>query len=107
MKDGEVTTLYKENDDYDVDLPTEVIERVNIGVIAVSLSMYDEGMSIEELAEVTGIKKEKVKEVLEFLVNKKMVKRGLNSNIYRVINFKKLLRYLVKNGLVFPLKDEE
>ena len=90
---------------YDVDLPKEVVARVNIGVVAVSLSLYDEGMTVDELAEVTGIKKPEVERCLEFLMRKRMIRKRFDSNIYLVSNFKKLLRYLIANGLVFPLSE--
>ncbi|MCK4844738.1 MAG: helix-turn-helix domain-containing protein [Candidatus Heimdallarchaeota archaeon] len=86
-------------------LDNEVLERVNIGVAAVSLSMYDEGMTLEELAEVTGINESSVKDILGILAEKGMVKKKITSDVYIVINFKKLLHYLVENGLVFPLSD--
>jgi len=86
-------------------LDNEVLERVNIGVVAVSLSMYDEGMTLEELAEVTGINESSVKEILGILVEKGMIKKKITSDVYIVINFKKLLHYLVESGLVFPLSD--
>lgn len=86
-------------------LDNEILERVNIGVVAVSLSMYDEGMILEELAEVTGINESSVKDILGILAKKGMVKKKITSDVYVVINFKKLLHYLVENGLVFPLSD--
>ena len=86
-------------------LDNEVLERVNIGVVAVSLSMYDEGMALEELAEVTGINKSSVKDILVILAEKGMVKKKITSDFYIVINFKKLLHYLVEKGLVFPHSD--
>ena len=86
-------------------LDNEVLERVNIGVVAVSLSMYDEGMTLEELAEVTGINESSVKDILGVLSKKGMVKKKITADVYIVINFKKLLHYLVENGLVFPLSD--
>lgn len=90
---------------YDADLPTEVLARVNLGIVAVSLSLYDEGMSVTELAEVTGIKADEVERCLEYLVQKRMVRKRYGTNIYVVSNFKKLLQYLVANGLVFPIRE--
>ena len=42
----------RSEDAEDIELPTDVIDRVNVGVVAVSLSLYEEGMSIDEIAEV-------------------------------------------------------
>ena len=98
--------MSKDNSEVDVELPTDVIDRVNIGVVAVSLSLYEEGMSLEELIEVTGIKKNDVTSSLEFLINNRMVRRKLNTEFYYVSNFKKMLQFLLSSGLMFPIGDQ-
>lgn len=93
-----------ENDD--VDLPIEVIDRVNVGVIAVSLSLYEEGMDLEELIEVTGISGEDVVKCLGYLIDSRMVRKKIGSDTYRVSNFKKMLQFLLSEGMVFPLGEQ-
>ncbi|MHA1223474.1 MAG: hypothetical protein ACTSP3_09555 [Candidatus Heimdallarchaeaceae archaeon] len=88
--------MSKEKDDVDIELPADVIDRVNIGVVAVSLSLYEEGMDLDELCEVTGIRKDDVMKSLDFL----------NAETYRVSNFKKMLQFLISSGMVFPLGDQ-
>ncbi|MBY8999827.1 MAG: hypothetical protein KGD64_02835 [Candidatus Heimdallarchaeota archaeon] len=95
---------HKENDD--VDLPTEVIDRVNVGVVAVSLSLYEEGMNLEELVEVTGISDEDVSKCLDYLIQNRMVRKKVGSETYRVSNFKKMLQFLLSAGMVFPLGEQ-
>ncbi|MHA1550711.1 MAG: hypothetical protein ACTSUP_04400 [Candidatus Heimdallarchaeaceae archaeon] len=94
--------MNQDNEKEDVDLPTEVIDRVNVGVIAVSLSLYEEGMDLEELIEVTGISEEDVSKCLEYLIDKRMVRKKMSSDSYRVSNFKKMLQFLLSEGMVFP-----
>ncbi|MCK4973463.1 MAG: hypothetical protein KAS52_09085 [Candidatus Heimdallarchaeota archaeon] len=98
--------MNQDNDKDDVDLPTEVIDRVNVGVIAVSLSLYEEGMDLEELIEVTGISREDVSKCLEYLIDDRMVRKKIGSDTYRVSNFKKMLQFLLSEGMVFPLGDQ-
>ncbi len=90
----------------DVDLPIDVIDRVNVGVIAVSLSLYEEGMDLEELIEVTGISGENVSKCLEYLIDNRMVRKKMSSDTYRVSNFKKMLQFLLSAGMVFPLGEQ-
>ena len=90
----------------DVDLPIDVIDRVNVGVIAVSLSLYEEGMDLEELIEVTGISGEDVSKWLEYLIENRMGRKKIGSDTYRVSNFKKMLQYLLSEGMVFPLGEQ-
>ena len=94
--------MNQDNAKDDVDLPIEVIDRVNVGVIAVSLSLYEEGMDLEELIEVTGISGDDVSKCLEYLIDTRMVRKKLGSNTYRVSNFKKMLQFLLSEGMVFP-----
>ena len=101
-----VVIVNQDNDKDDVDLPTEVIDRVNVGVIAVSLSLYEEGMDLEELIEVTGISREDVSKCLEYLIDDRMVRKKIGSDTYRVSNFKKMLQFLLSEGMVFPLGDQ-
>ncbi|MHA1258573.1 MAG: hypothetical protein ACTSSG_05930 [Candidatus Heimdallarchaeaceae archaeon] len=98
--------MSKEKDDVDIELPADVIDRVNIGVVAVSLSLYEEGMDLDELCEVTGIRKDDVMKSLDFLVQNRMVRKKLNAETYRVSNFKKMLQFLISSGMVFPLGDQ-
>lgn len=93
-------------DDTDIELPVDVIDRVNIGVVAVSLSLYEEGMGLEELCEVTGIREEDVMKSLDFLISNRMIKQKINTNIYRVSNFKKMLQFLLSKGMIFPIGDQ-
>ena len=93
-------------DDTDIELPVDVIDRVNIGVVAVSLSLYEEGMDLEELCEVTGIREEDVIKSLEFLVQNRMVRQKMNTNTYRVSNFKKMLQFLLSTGMIFPIGEQ-
>lgn len=95
-----------EENSEDVELPSDVIDRVNVGVVAVSLSLYEEGMSLGELIEVTGIRKEDVMKNLEFLIHHRMVRQRLNTDIYYVSNFKKMLQFLLSSGLMFPISDQ-
>lgn len=94
-------SLSNENENND-DLPTEVLDRVNIGVIAISLSLFDEGMTIQELSKSTGIHIDEVKRAVEILHANRMIKKRMQTGNYIVINFKKLLRFLINNGLVYP-----
>ncbi len=94
-----------ENNKDEYSLPNEVIDRINIGIIGVSLSMYDEGMTIEELSEVTGIPVNKVHEAIDFFVEHRMVKKLLTNDNYKVINFKKMLSLLINLGLIFPISE--
>jgi hypothetical protein len=98
--------LSKEKSDSDLELPEDVIDRVNIGVVAVSLSLYEEGMSMDELVEVTGIRENDVKESLEFLIQKRMVRKKINQELYLVSNFKKMLQFLLSSGMIFPLGEQ-
>ncbi|MHA1202668.1 MAG: hypothetical protein ACTSQ4_09120 [Candidatus Heimdallarchaeaceae archaeon] len=98
--------INQDNEKDDVDLPTEVIDRVNVGVIAVSLSLYEEGMDLEELIEVTGISERDVSKCLEYLIENRMVRKKIGSDTYRVSNFKKMLQYLLSEGMVFPLGEQ-
>ncbi len=98
--------MNQDDEKVDVDLPTEVIDRVNVGVIAVSLSLYEEGMGLEELIEVTGIGGEDVSKCLEYLIDNRMVRKKMGSNTYRVSNFKKMLQFLLSAGMVFPLGEQ-
>jgi len=95
-----------EENNEDVELPTDVIDRVNVGVVAVSLSLYEEGMSLEELIEVTGIRTDDVMRSLKFLINHRMVRKKMNSDFYFVSNFKKMLQFLLSSGLMFPIGDQ-
>ncbi len=95
-----------EENNEDVELPTDVIDRVNVGVVAVSLSLYEEGMNLEELIEVTGIRTDDVMKSLEFLINHRMVRQKMNSEFYFVSNFKKMLQFLLSSGLMFPIGDQ-
>ena len=92
--------------DFDIDLPSEVIDRVNVGVIAVSLSLYEEGMDLDELVEVTGIKEPDVVDCLEYLIQNRMVRKKVGTETYRVSNFKKMLQFLLSAGMVFPMADQ-
>jgi hypothetical protein len=98
--------INQDNEKDDVDLPAEVIDRVNVGVIAVSLSLYEEGMDLEELTEVTGISGEDVSKCLEYLIENRMIRKKMGSDTYRVSNFKKMLQYLLSEGMVFPLGEQ-
>ena len=98
--------MSKEKTDSDADLPEDVIDRVNIGVVAVSLSLYEEGMSLDELIEVTGIRETDVKSSLDFLINNRMVRKKLNQESYHVSNFKKMLQFLLSSGMIFPLGEQ-
>ena len=97
--------MNEENND-DMEIPTDVIDRVNVGVVAVSLSLYEEGMSLGELIEVTGIRENDVMKNLEFLIHHRMVRQRLNTDIYYVSNFKKMLQFLLSSGLMFPISDQ-
>ena len=90
----------------DIELPSDVIERVNVGVVAVSLSLYEEGMSLAELIEVTGIRKKDVLRSLDYLIQHRMIRKKTNSEIYVVSNFKKMLQFLLSSGLMFPLGEQ-
>lgn len=90
----------------DIELPTDVIDRVNVGVVAVSLSLYEEGMSIEEIAEVTGIRETDVQRSMDYLIQNRMIRKKINSDIYVVSNFKKMLQFLLASGMIFPLGDQ-
>ena len=92
--------------DADIELPTDVIDRVNVGVVAVSLSLYEEGMSIDEIAEVTGIRTIDVQKCLDYLVQNRMVRKKMNSDIFIVANFKKMLHFLLASGMIFPMGDQ-
>ncbi|OLS30549.1 MAG: hypothetical protein HeimAB125_18860 [Candidatus Heimdallarchaeota archaeon AB_125] len=97
--------MNEENND-DVEIPTDVIDRVNVGVVAVSLSLYEEGMSLVELIEVTGIRESDVMKSLEFLIDHRMVRQKMNTDFYYVSNFKKMLQFLLSSGLMFPIGDQ-
>ncbi|UJG39654.1 MAG: hypothetical protein K9W45_07225 [Candidatus Heimdallarchaeum aukensis] len=86
-------------------LPTEVMERINLGVVGVSLSMYEEGMTLDELAEVTGINHESVEKCLNYLIKNRMVKQISLKKTYKVVNFKKMLTLLIELGLIFPISE--
>ena len=90
----------------DVDLPSEVLDRVNVGVVAVSLSLYEEGMDLEELTEVTGISEEDVTKCLDYLIENRMVRKKIGSDIFRVSNFKKMLQFLLSAGILFPMGEQ-
>ena len=94
----------RENDD--VDLPTEVLDRVNVGVVAVSLSLYEEGMDLEELVEVTGISAEDVSKCLDYLIENRMIRKKIGADTFKVSNFKKMLQFLLSAGMVFPLGEQ-
>ncbi|MCK5305009.1 MAG: hypothetical protein KAJ72_07150 [Candidatus Heimdallarchaeota archaeon] len=96
----------KNNYDDDIELPSDVIDRVNVGVIAVSISLYEEGMDLDELIEVTGIRKEDVLKCLDYLIQNRMVRKKINTTIYYVSNFKKMLQFLLSSGLMFPIGDQ-
>jgi hypothetical protein len=98
--------MNKEKTDSDVDLSDDVIDRVNVGVIAVSLSLYEEGMSLEELIEVTGIKESDVRKSLDYLMSNRMIRKKLNQESYHVSNFKKMLQFLLSSGMIFPLGEQ-
>ena len=98
--------MSKEKSDSDLELPEDVIDRVNIGVVAVSLSLYEEGMGLDELIEVTGIREDDVKESLEFLIQNRMIKKKINQEVYLVSNFKKMLQFLLSSGMIFPLGEQ-
>lgn len=90
----------------DIELPSDVIDRVNVGVVAVSLSLYEEGMSLNELIEVTGIRKKDVLKSLDYVIQNRMVRKKTGTDIYIVSNFKKMLQFLLSSGLMFPLGDK-
>ena len=90
----------------DIELPSDVIDRVNVGVVAVSLSLYEEGMSLDELIEVTGIRKKDLLKCIEYLIQNRMVRKKTGTDIYMVSNFKKMLQFLLSSGLMFPLGDQ-
>lgn len=90
----------------DIELPTEVIDRVNVGVVAVSLSLYEEGMNLDELVEVTGISEEDVSKCLEYLIENRMVRKKIGADTFRVSNFKKMLQFLLSAGMVFPMGEQ-
>jgi len=94
------------SEDHDIELPSDVIDRVNVGVVAVSLSLYEEGMSLEELIEVTGIRREDVLKSLEFVIKNRMVRKKAGADVYVVSNFKKMLQFLLSSGLMAPLGDQ-
>ena len=96
----------RSEDTDDIELPTDVIDRVNVGVVAVSLSLYEEGMSIDEIAEVTGIRETDVQRSMDYLIQNRMVRKKINSDIYVVSNFKKMLQFLLASGMIFPLGDQ-
>lgn len=98
--------MSKEKSDSNLELPEDVIDRVNIGVVAVSLSLYEEGMSLDELIEVTGIREDDVRESLEFLIQNRMIKKKINQEVYLVSNFKKMLQFLLSSGMIFPLGEQ-
>jgi len=98
--------MSKDKSEFDVELPEDVIDRVNIGVIATSLSLYEEGMRLEELTEVTGIKVDDALKSLDFLIKNRMVRKKMNSDIYRVSNFKKMLQFLLSSGMIFPIGEQ-
>ncbi len=90
----------------DLELPTDVIDRVNVGVVAVSLSLYEEGMSMEEIAEVTGIRTADVEKCLEYLIQKRMIRKKMSTGVFIVYNFKKMLQFLLSSGMIFPMGDQ-
>ncbi len=90
----------------DLELPTDVIDRVNVGVVAVSLSLYEEGMSLEEIADVTGIRIADVEKCLEYLIQKRMIRKRMSTGVFVVSNFKKMLQFLLASGMIFPLGDQ-
>ncbi len=94
------------NFDEDVELPSDVLQRVNVGIVAVSLSLYEEGMDFDELIEVTGIREDDVIKCLDYLIQHRMVRKKINTNIYHVSNFKKMLQFLLSSGLMFPIGDQ-
>ena len=94
------------SNEVDIELPSDVIDRVNVGVVAVSLSLYEEGMSLDELIEVTGIRKKDVLKSLEFVIQNRMVRKKTGTDTYVVSNFKKMLQFLLSSGLMFPLGDQ-
>lgn len=96
----------RSDDTEDIELPTDVIDRVNVGVVAVSLSLYEEGMSIEEIVEVTGIRETDVQKCMDYLIQNRMIRKKINSDIYVVSNFKKMLQFLLASGMIFPLGDQ-
>ena len=98
--------MNKDKSEFDVELPKDVIDRVNIGVIATSLSLYEEGMNLEELMEVTGIKEQDAIKSLDYLIQNRMVRKKVNSDTYRVSNFKKMLQFLLSSGMIFPLSEQ-
>jgi hypothetical protein len=95
-----------DSDHNDIELPSDVIERVNVGVVAVSLSLYEEGMSLNELIEVTGIRKKDVLKSLDYIIQNRMVRKKAGTDIYIVSNFKKMLQFLLSSGLMFPIGDQ-
>ncbi|MHA1198235.1 MAG: hypothetical protein ACTSQF_02600 [Candidatus Heimdallarchaeaceae archaeon] len=95
-----------EENNEDIELPSDVIDRVNVGVVAVSLSLYEEGMSLDELTEVTGIRQEDVLKCLDYLIQNRMVRKKASTDSYVVSNFKKMLQFLLSSGLMFPLGDQ-
>ncbi|MCE7743363.1 MAG: hypothetical protein GOP50_13005 [Candidatus Heimdallarchaeota archaeon] len=95
-----------ETNNEDLELPGDVIDRVNVGVVAVSLSLYEEGMSLDELIEVTGIRKKDVLKSLDYLIQNRMVRKKTGSDVHVVSNFKKMLQFLLSSGLMFPLGDQ-
>lgn len=99
-------SLNKEKPETDAELPDDVIDRVNIGVVAVSLSLYEEGMSLDELIEVTGIREADVRKSLDYLMINRMVRKKLNQESYHVSNFKKMLQFLLSSGMIFPLGEQ-
>ncbi|NPD87286.1 MAG: hypothetical protein HGN29_01095 [Asgard group archaeon] len=98
--------MNKEEPDTNAELTDDVIDRVNVGVVAVSLSLYEEGMSLEELIEVTGIRESDVRKSLDYLMNNRMVRKKLNQESYHVSNFKKMLQFLLSSGMIFPLGEQ-
>jgi len=101
-----MSKMSKEKPEPDIELPGDVIDRVNVGVVAVSLSLYEEGMSLEELIEVTGIRETDVLRSLDYLIQNRMIKKKLNTEVYRVTNFKKMLQFLLSSGMIFPLGEQ-
>jgi DNA-binding transcriptional regulator GbsR (MarR family) len=94
------------SNDEDIELPSDVIDRVNLGIIATSLSLYEEGLSLDELIEVTGIRKKDVSKSLDYLIQNRMVRKRTGTGTYFISNFKKMLQFLISSGLMFPLGDQ-
>ena len=63
-------------------------------------------MSIDEIAEVTGIRETDVQRSMDYLIQNRMIRKKINSDIYVVSNFKKMLQFLLASGMIFPLGDK-